>query len=108
MNARPRWLLAGALLLATGLLVLTEPRAESAKSTDLISFQVALLTEDPFSPMNQVGAVKKEFRRGEIAHLVIVGTPKAGYHTYPITQRSSRQDESGLSRIVFQETIRLR
>src|SRR5437868_6676717 len=26
-----------------------------------------------------------EVRRGEIATLIIVGVPKAGYHTYPLT-----------------------
>jgi thiol:disulfide interchange protein len=42
-------------------------------------------------------------RPGETVRLTIKGTPKAGYHTYPITQLSDDpiQGPSGLSQLVF-------
>jgi thiol:disulfide interchange protein DsbD len=40
-------------------------------------------------------------RRGEIVHLKIVGTPKPGFHTYPLTQRSPDQDPSQLSTLTY-------
>lgn len=52
----------------------------------------------------------KEARRGELVRLTIRGTPKSGYHTYPITQRSDdpAQSPSGLSRIIFEDNAGLR
>lgn len=84
--------------------------------------------DDPFHPLNAAGAtlppgkagapkpdptadlVRFEFtlepgegRRGQTVRLTITGTPKSGYHTYPLTQKSEdpAQDESGLNRLVF-------
>jgi thiol:disulfide interchange protein len=73
---------------------------------------------DPFAPANQgklrppataalidfkVSLSPREARPGETVKLTITGTPKPGYHTYPITQRSAdkEQPESQLSKIVF-------
>src|SRR5262245_14156611 len=38
-------------------------------------------------------------RRGEIIRLIIRGRPREGYHTYPLTMRSSQQDPVQLSRL---------
>ncbi|HWY86643.1 MAG TPA: cytochrome c biogenesis protein CcdA, partial [Gemmataceae bacterium] len=43
-------------------------------------------------------------RRGEVARLQITGIPKKGYHTYPVTKRSSAQDTAGLTRLKFGES----
>src|SRR5207249_3589192 len=74
--------------------------AQKTYPADLISFQV--LTEDPFHPSNQVGK-KIQARRGEVVRLRITGTPKKGYHTYPVTKRTSVQEASGLTRLKYGE-----
>lgn len=81
--------------------------------------------DDPFSPTNksepsraaaparrtdavadridfEVAVEPKQARRGETVKLTITGKPRPGYHTYPITQRTPDQDESGLSRIKYE------
>ena len=56
------------------------------KTADRIDFQVDLQPADPFSDANKVGA-PREFSRGEVVRLVIQGTPKKGFHTYPLTKQ---------------------
>ncbi|HZU34582.1 MAG TPA: cytochrome c biogenesis protein CcdA [Gemmataceae bacterium] len=47
-------------------------------------------------------AVKPEkVRRGQTVTVTVTGTPTVGYHTYPITQRTSKQDEVGLTRLTM-------
>ncbi|HZU35045.1 MAG TPA: hypothetical protein VFA18_04010, partial [Gemmataceae bacterium] len=41
----------------------------------------------------------KEAKPGEIVHLALTGTPKPGFHTYPLTQRTPDQDLNGLSKL---------
>jgi thiol:disulfide interchange protein DsbD len=89
---RTRSLLAIALLLTLGSALRAEPKAP-LKLADLIDFKIAVLPPDPFAKENEVGTKTIEFRRGEVAQLVITGTPKPGYHTYPIGQRAPRQPE---------------
>jgi len=79
-------------------------QAAEPATAKLIEFKTAILAEDPFSPLNQVGAPKREFKRGEVVTLVISGEPKAGYHTYPITQRTEKQDPVGLSTLTFADS----
>lgn len=43
----------------------------------------------------------KEGRRGQTVRLTITGTPKEGYHTFPLTQRSSNQGLTGLNKLIF-------
>lgn len=59
------------------------------KTADLVRFEVHV---EP-----------KEARPGQIVRLTIRGTPKAGFHTYPLTQRSedTAQDASGLSEMSY-------
>ncbi|MGH7169670.1 MAG: hypothetical protein ACRELG_05255, partial [Gemmataceae bacterium] len=73
----------------------------------MIEFNVALQPADPFSDMNAVDAKTPVFRRGEIVTLVISGTLKPGFHTYPMTERSSDPDqpESGLSQLRFAKEL---
>ncbi len=49
-------------------------------------------------------------RRGETVQLRIIGTPKPGFHTYPITQRADNpeQAEAQLSSIVFDDAAGLK
>ncbi|HJT78547.1 MAG TPA: hypothetical protein VJ739_15185, partial [Gemmataceae bacterium] len=48
-------------------------------------------------------------RRGETVQLRIIGTPRKGFHTYPITQRAdnTNQDEAQLSKIVLDDAAGL-
>jgi thiol:disulfide interchange protein DsbD len=51
----------------------------------------------------EITVMPREARRGEVVHLTITGTPRPGFHTYPLTQRSSdpAQDPSQLSTLQF-------
>lgn len=75
----------------------------TANTDKLIDFTVAVVPADPFSEANRRGAPPPPLRRGEVFTLVIRGTPKKGYHTYPVTMRadSNEQPESSLTRIVY-------
>ena len=46
--------------------------------------------------------------QGQTVRLTIKGTPKEGYHTYPLTRRTPTQDEAGLSQITFGPSPQLR
>jgi thiol:disulfide interchange protein DsbD len=54
----------------------------------------------------QASVEPKEVRLGETVKLKITGTPHAGYHTYPLTQRAAgdAQSESQLCKIRYQDT----
>jgi thiol:disulfide interchange protein DsbD len=79
---------------------------------------------DPFAPENKgklpppanaryidfkVSLSPREARPGETIRLTITGTPKLGYHTYPVTQRSAdkQQTEAQLSKIFFNKSSSL-
>lgn len=79
----------------------------AAASDELIDFRVAVLPPDPFSERNQFGR-PVTFQRGEVATIVLNGMPKPGYHTYPLTQRTTSQSPGTLSRWQFVETANLR
>lgn len=51
----------------------------------------------------EITVTPKQGRRGETVRLTITGTPKPGFHTYPLTQRSAdpAQDPSQLSRLEY-------
>ncbi len=66
-----------------------------------IDFSASLGAVDPFSDSNLEKPKELTVRRGEVLVLRIQGTPKKGFHTYPITQRSENQDENGLSKLTF-------
>ncbi len=70
----------------------------------LIDFSVRLEPADPFAESNQAGDTPSVFRRGEVFTLVIKGTPKPGYHTYPATQRGADpvQEEDMASKLAFE------
>ncbi len=78
-------------------------KGPSPQTAKFIDFTVALVPADPFSDENAVDAKTSVLRRGEVFTLVIAGTPKPGYHTYPLTERSSdpEQSESGLSQLIY-------
>ena len=61
----------------------------------LIEFSVAILPADPFSDTNAVDAKTPVLRRGEIVTLVISGSLKPGFHTYPMTERSAAPRSAG-------------
>src|SRR5262249_639118 len=78
------WLLSGASVPA--------PQAKQRTTVqDLIQFTWSLSPEDPFSKENAVGAAPKAFNRGETFFLTLTGTPKEGYHTYPLTKKTESQ-----------------
>jgi thiol:disulfide interchange protein DsbD len=81
------------------------PQLEPAKkpaNADRIEFTVQVVPADPFSDANRVGARLKDVRRGELLRLTITGKPKAGAHTYPLTQRTEGQDVSGLCSLQYE------
>ena len=80
-----------------------QPKDKKVDPSDLISFQVSLSAGDPFHAANQRGK-KIQARRGEIVRLKVTGVPKKGYHTYPVTMRSSNQDPAGLTHFTYGDT----
>jgi thiol:disulfide interchange protein DsbD len=50
----------------------------------------------------------KEQKRGQTVRLTITGTPKPGYHTYPLTQRAPEQDATGLCQLSYEVVPGLR
>jgi thiol:disulfide interchange protein DsbD len=50
----------------------------------------------------------KEAKPGKTVQLTITGTPKPGFHTYPLTQRAPEQDATGLSQISYEVVPGLR
>lgn len=99
--------LAGLLALIGHASAQTPTAAKRETTADRIDFKATVLAEDPFAPVNQVGVVKKEFRRGEVVRLVISGTPRPGFHTYPVAQRTASQPEP-MSTIRFTDVPGLR
>jgi thiol:disulfide interchange protein DsbD len=64
-----------------------------------LTFQVSVLPSDPFSEANRVdkkGSGPVAIPRGETFYLQIEGTPAPGWHTYPLTKRAPKQEESQL------------
>src|SRR5712692_876460 len=53
-----------------------------------------------------VSVTPKEAKRGGTVKLTITGTPRPGFHTYPLTQRADNpfQDELALSKIIIDNT----
>jgi thiol:disulfide interchange protein len=51
----------------------------------------------------EITVTPRQVRRGETAQLTIRGTPRPGFHTYPLTQRSAdpAQDPSQLSTLTY-------
>jgi thiol:disulfide interchange protein DsbD len=84
--------------------------SSAAPGGDRIAFEVKAeaVSEDPFAEANKLGAKPVKVRRGEILQLTITGTPKPGFHTYPLTQRAPKQDVPGLSSITYQEVVGLK
>lgn len=64
---------------------------------ELLAVTITVAAEDPFHPSNQLlppkDGTKLQFRRGQVARLQISGTPLKGFHTYPVTKRTSVQDQ---------------
>ncbi len=69
-------------------------------------FHVSIVPADPFHPMNEKGAkpAPMKIRRGEVVKLVIEGRLKPGYHTYPLTTRTARQEPEKVSKITFDDS----
>lgn len=81
----------------------TPEKIGSPATASRIDFSSTLGAVDPFSDSNIEEPKELTVRRGEVLVLRIVGTPKTGFHTYPITQRSENQDENGLSKLTFKK-----
>jgi thiol:disulfide interchange protein len=97
------FVLAGALLwLAPSVSFNAAEKKQPLSVKDLITFTWTLSPEDPFSKENAVGAMPKEFRRGETFFLTITGKPKEGYHTYPLTMRTDTQS-GGNSKLTYSD-----
>jgi thiol:disulfide interchange protein DsbD len=79
--------------------------ADAGDQTDPLVFEVSVLPADPFHPMNQAGAkpAPMKIRRGQVVKLVIEGKLKPGYHTYPLTMRTARQEAAMVSKIKYED-----
>jgi thiol:disulfide interchange protein DsbD len=66
---------------------------------------VTLTPADPFSPLNEVKPPPDqtlEVRRGETFVVTIRGVPKPGFHTYPFSRRTPKQDASQLGTVKYE------
>src|SRR5205823_5715154 len=97
-------------------------------SACLLVYSLAAAQEDPFAPINQakrgnqetaaavpkgkstpiddridfeITVKPKHARRGEVVQLTVTGTPRPGFHTYPLTQRTPNQEPSQLSTLTY-------
>jgi thiol:disulfide interchange protein len=88
------WFAALAVLTVVGLTARADSFAvgKPPATADRIDFKVDLQPQDPFADSNKVGA-SRAFTRGEVLRLVIEGTPRQGFHTYPLTKQY--QDQKG-------------
>ncbi len=68
---------------------------------DLIRLQIQVGDpDDPFAPMYQrakAAVERPKVRRGEVVRVTVVGTPKAGFHTYPIKRVLGNQPRSKMT-----------
>src|SRR5206468_4155085 len=58
---------------------------------DVLKIESRVQPEDPFNKINEKGDPangKWKARRGQVVRLEFVGTPSAGWYTYPIAQRT--------------------
>ncbi|MBI1830733.1 MAG: hypothetical protein HYR84_04700 [Planctomycetes bacterium] len=92
------------LFLTAALTIASAPiaNANSIKSEageELVTYEVRVSPEDPFHKVYQKDSTEKWTpRRGEIVRIEFVGNVKDGWNTYPISQRTSEQVESQLTR----------
>lgn len=102
MQLRSFFVIAVLILTSTFYVAGQTPEKISPPATaSRIDFSATLGAVDPFSDSNIEEPKELSVRRGEVLVLRIQGTPKTGFHTYPITQRTENQDENGLSKITF-------
>jgi thiol:disulfide interchange protein len=52
----------------------------------------------------EIGVSPRQAKRGQIVKLVIKGILKPGFHTYPITKKTSNQDAAQLSSLNYEES----
>lgn len=74
---------------------------------------VTLPFDDPFTPRDTskvdgridftLKVTPAEVRRGEIVSLEIIGTPRPGFYTYPLTQRTAQQAEGQLATLQYEK-----
>lgn len=90
------------LFCAALVLVVLAGRGEQAvgqgKGTEeRIKFKVSVVPNDPFDPSQALG--KNEpmaIRRGQVVKVIVEGDLQPGFHTYPLTTRTARQQEMEL------------
>ncbi len=90
-----------------------EPLALVKAEDDRIQFEAFLAPAgDPFSPYNLASIApgtrftppegKLQLRRGATFYIVVMGTPKPTFHTYPLTRRTSEQSVSQLGTLTLE------
>src|SRR5262249_12998097 len=65
----------------------------------VIALDARLRPADPFHETNRPDGKLTTARRGEVIALVITGTPKEGWHTYPMTVRSEDEKAQSISQL---------
>jgi thiol:disulfide interchange protein DsbD len=71
-----------------------QPAAKADPTANLLRFDVSV--------------TPAEAKPGQVVRVTITGTPKEGYHTYPLTRRTEKQDEAGLSQLRYEPNPQLR
>lgn len=84
-----------ATLLCTGSAAVVSAPNDQAQP---LVFEVSVVPADPFHELNQAGAkaAPMKIRRGQVAKVVIEGKLKPGFHTYPLTSRTGKQESAQL------------
>jgi thiol:disulfide interchange protein DsbD len=86
-----------------------EAADKAPPTAKLIDFSIQvtpspLSVVDPFSDANKAGVTLKDVKPGQAFRLTITGTPKQGFHTYPLTRRSTQQQEEQLSTLTYDKS----
>jgi cytochrome c biogenesis protein CcdA len=61
------------------------------KRTKVLELEAVVIPADPFSDDNAVDAGEVTLKRGEVFELVLHGRPLQGWHTYPMTKKTSSE-----------------
>jgi thiol:disulfide interchange protein DsbD len=108
IHSQYRWWLPGAtgiVLLCGVLTAASPPTAQAAAQDKHVDFKESVSPADPFSDQNDVSYRNKlEVRRGETFVVVIEGTPREGWHTYPVLKHTREQSTAQLSKVRLRES----
>jgi thiol:disulfide interchange protein len=79
---------------------------EHSAPDEPLTFDVRVVPEDPFHPLNQIGNTVEpmKIRRGQVVRLVIEAKLKPGFHTYPLMTRTAWQHPAKVWKYTLEDT----